>query len=136
MSTFLLDDICAVYLPTAGLSLTFGTNLFAGLLPDQPDNAVSVFEYPGEMPEYTMGPNTLPVWSMPRAQVVVRNLSYPAGRSIIEDIARALEAMTNQTINSASYLRVERLQDPFLMHRDNSRRVFFAVNFRIHRVPN
>lgn len=137
VATYILDDLAQVFLPAAGLGLIFGTNLYAGLMPDHPDVASTLFEYPGAKPEYVMGAaNPLPAIAHPRVQVVSRNPDYQAGRDVIEQIVRTLEAVCNQTINGTYYERIERLQDPFLMHRDTSRRCFFACNVDVARTPS
>lgn len=142
MSTFLLDDLCQVYLPAQSLSLTFGTNLFAGLMPDAnnnaeiPDAVTAISEFPGEAPEYLMGPSSLPAWTIPHIQVLSRNPSYTGARATCDAIVRALEKVVNQTINTTYYERIERLQDPFFLHRDVNRRVFFACNMKVMRTPS
>jgi Bacteriophage minor capsid protein len=137
-SAILLYDMATVFLPaynSGSLSLTFGTDLFAGLMPNSPDNCVTLFEYPGEAPEYTMGPTSLPAISKPRLQVLVRNLDYMTGRAQIEAVVSALETICNETINSTLYERVARTQEPSFLHRDAARRIFFVANMEVQRSP-
>lgn len=127
----ILEDL-AVFLPTQSLGYTFGTNLFAQLMPDQPDALTSMFEYPGNAPEYVFGAaNPQPALSHPRIQVVVRDTNPLTARSTIEAVTKKLEAVVNQTINGTYYERIERLQDPFFLHRDAKRRSFYAVNLTV-----
>ncbi len=128
-----LEDLATVLLPGAGLGLTFGTNLFAGIMPTSPDQAVSLFEYAGEEPEHVLGPvANKGGLRHPRVQVLVRVAegNYLTGRNLIENVANALEC-ANTTINGTYYERIERMQDPFFVHRDQARRVFFAINMTI-----
>lgn len=128
------------YLPAQGAqngtTLTFGTNFFAGIMPNTPDLCVALFEYPGSDPEWVFGTAT-PVFSMPRIQIVVRCVegAYTTGRPLIEQITRTLEAATGTQITSTVYYDIKRLQDPFFMHRDTSRRIYFAVNMGIRKSP-
>jgi hypothetical protein len=139
MASLLLDDI-ALYLQEFPLGLTFGSNLFAGLMPNAPyapDDCVAIYESSGMAPEYVMGaqqPN--PAISRPELQVVVRSAKYQPGRITIEQIAQVLEGVVNQEINGTFYERLERIQEPFLMHRDAARRTYFACNFAVMRSPS
>jgi hypothetical protein len=137
-TTYVLDDLASSFLPsyTPSLSLAFGTNLFAGLMPNSPDECVALFEYPGGPPDYVFGPDSLPAISSPRIQVLVRDTKYALGRPLIENVVRALETIVNQTVNGTYYERVERLQEPYLLHRDAARRVFFACNLHVMRTPS
>jgi hypothetical protein len=132
----ILQDLCIYFLPTynsGSLDLALGTNLFAGTLPDEPDDCVALLEYPGGPVDHVFGQGT-PEQHKPRVQVVVRNTDYLTGRDQIDAVTTALESIVNQTINSVLYLRVEQQQDPFALHRDPARRFFFACNFECNRV--
>lgn len=128
--TYILDDL-ADFLDAALPELTLMVNFFEGLLPNKPDTAVAIYEYPGEPDEYLLGPNTLPAFSHPRVQLIVRAPDYGTGRSLIESVMRELETITNATINGTLYYRVERVTAPSLLHRDPIRRCFFVCNFAV-----
>lgn len=129
--TFLLDDIAAMLSANPGNDLDSGTNLFIGLMPDQPDTATSVFEYDGSPPVYTMGPITTPAISQPHLQIVCRDVTYIAARAQCNLLTTEIEG-ADVTYNGTYYERVARLQDPFFMHRDTVKnRVYFACNFEI-----
>lgn len=132
--TYILDDIGS-FISAQVNSLTLGTNLFEGLLPNKPDTAAAIYEYPGDPDEYLMGPNSLPAFSHPRVQLVVRALDYEPGRVLIETVMRQLETITNEAINGTMYYRVERTSAPSLLHRDPIRRCFFVVNFAVTQEP-
>jgi hypothetical protein len=134
-TTYLLDDM-EVFLSGAGLGLTFASNLFASMMPDEPDSVTVMYEYSGYAPEYTMGPNSLPAIAQPHLQIVTRDVSYTSSRADCEAAARSLESICNQTVNTTYYERVARLQDPFFMKRDAVRnRVYFCCNFEVMRTP-
>ena len=133
----ILDDLnvfLAAYTPT--LNLVPNTNFFGGLMPNSPDDATALFEYPGEPPTYTMGTQPTPVISHPRIQILCRSVSYATGRALIEAIVRALETIMNTTVNGVYYERIERVADPALLHRDAARRTFFSANMAVMRSPD
>ena len=143
-TTYLLDDM-SVFLNGQDATIVPGKNLFLGLMPeptkdplDVPVAASMLSEYGGAAPEYMFGPQSLPTMSHPRLQLVCRDESnnYAAVRAHTETLTRYLESIVNQTINGTFYQRVERVQDPFFMHRDPSRRIYFCCNFDVTRTPS
>ena len=118
----------------AQTTLTLGTDLFLGLIPDTPSNCVSVFENGGVAPDFTMGTNNLPQLERPELQFIVRNSSYSAGRIIADTLYRTITQISNQTINSVRYLRLQPISNPSVMDRDANRRVLFTCNFYVVRV--
>ena len=129
----LLEDLGG-YLDTQLSSVTLGTNLFYSLLPETGANCVTLYENAGAPPVFTQGSVGLPALERPQLQFLLRNTSYSAGRALAEDIYRTLTAITNQTINSHRYLRVEALQVPSVLNRDSNNRVIFTCNFDVMRV--
>jgi len=129
----MLEDLGG-YLDEQLASLTLGTNLFYGLLPETVDNCVAIYENAGAPPNFTMGSNNLPTLERPQLQVIVRNTSYSTGRTLSDSIYRVFTAIANQTINTNSYLRVESLGAPSVLERDSNRRVLFNFNFDVVRI--
>jgi hypothetical protein len=128
-----LEDLGG-YLDTQLAGLTLGTNFFYSLLPETVDNCVALYENSGAPPNFTMGSNNLPKLERPQVQALIRNTSYTTGRDLAENVYRALTQVSNQTINSNSYLRVEALGVPSVIERDTNRRVLFSVNFDVVRI--
>lgn len=128
----MLDDLGA-YLDTNS-SLVLGTDLFLGVLPEIPSNCVALFENSGVSPDFTLGTNNLPILERPELQVIVRNGSYSTGNTLADTIYRVFTQITNQTINSVNYLRIQAIASPSVMDRDSNRRVLFTTNFRVIRV--
>lgn len=128
-----LEDLGG-YLDTQLAGLTLGTNFFYSLLPETVDNCVALYENSGAPPNFTMGSNNLPKLERPQVQALIRNTSYTTGRDLAENVYRALTQISNQTINSNSYLRVEALGVPSVIERDTNRRVLFSVNFDVVRI--
>lgn len=129
----LLEDLGG-YLDTQLASLTLGTNLFYGLMPETVDNVVALYENAGAPPNFTMGSGNLPKMERPQLQALVRNTSYSSGRTVCEDVYRTLTAIANQTINGNSYLRVEALGMPSILERDATKRAVFTMNFDVVRL--
>lgn len=119
----LLDDI-ANYLQTQGIG-TVGTDIFRGLMPDQPDNCIALFEYAGSPPDLH--------WNgeYPGLQVRVRNKSYSAGRAKIGAVVDVLHGLTEQVLGTTRYLLIRANQSPESLGRDNNGRNEWVVNFAV-----
>ena len=128
-----LEDLGG-YLDAQTASLTAGTNLFYGLLPDTPNVCVSLYENAGASPVSTMGSDNLPKLERPQLQVFVRHTSYSTGRDLADTVYRILTQIANATINSNSYLRVEAISSFSDLQRDDNRRVLFVSNFDVVRI--
>jgi hypothetical protein len=118
----------------ANTSLVSDQDLFASILPDITDPCVALLEYKGAAGLETMGAGTLPAISVPKFQVISRATDYLTSHNNAWEVHRALIAISNTTINSVPYLRVQPLQtEPFFLERDDSRRVYFCCNYMPYR---
>ena len=119
----MLTEIGA-YLATKSIG-TVGTDIFLGLMPDQPDNCIALFEYAGSPPDLH--------WAgeYPGLQVRVRNKSYAAGRAKIEEVVTELHGAHELTLNGTRYLLIKARGSPEVLKRDNNNRVELFVNFEI-----
>lgn len=104
---------------------TVGVDIFLGLIPDQPDNCVVLFEYAGSPPDLH--------WpgEYPGLQVRVRSVSYPAGRAKIGEIVDLLHGLHEQELSGTRYLLIKARGSPEVLKRDGSNRIEFLVNFEI-----
>jgi len=84
-----------------------------------------VFEYAGEPPD--LHSNT----EYPGLQVLVRNKSYEAGRTKIEQVRTILHGVTETIINNERYLLIRANQSPAFLQRDENNRAVFVCNFRV-----
>lgn len=116
------------------VTLTLGTNLFYGRLPDSPDTCVAVYQYGGEQAVGTMGGDSMPVIEQPRIQVVTRASGYVTAQSLATSVWYALEAVLNETLTSTLYYKITAIQSPFPMERDSQDRIMFAQNFKVQKV--
>ena len=112
------------YLATKSIG-TVGTDIFLGLMPDQPDNCIALFEYAGSPPDLH--------WEgeYPRLQVRVRDKSYAAARAKIGTVAALLHGLHEQVLSDTRYLLIKALGSPEVLKRDANNRVELFVNFEI-----
>ncbi len=112
------------YLQTQGIG-TLGADIFLGLMPDQPDNCIALFEYAGSPPDLH--------WNgeYPGLQVRVRNKSYAAGRAKIGEIVKELHGLHEQTLAGTRYLLIKARGSPEVLKRDANNRVELFTNFEI-----
>jgi hypothetical protein len=112
------------YLATKSIG-TVGTDIFLGLMPDQPDNCIALFEYAGSPPDLH--------WNgeYPGLQVRVRNKSYAAARTKIGEAMIALHGLHEQTLSGTRYLLIRARGSPEVLKRDANNRVELFVNFEI-----
>ena len=115
-------------------ALTMGTNLFLGRLPDTPDTCVAVFETSGEGPVNTGGGSTLPAFTQPRFQTMVRAADYASAASLAEDIYKKVQLIDNEALSGTRYLRAEGVQEPYALDRDGQERMVFVCNYQTMRV--
>jgi hypothetical protein len=119
----MLNEI-GTYLQTQGIG-TLGADIFLGLMPDQPDNCIALFEYAGSPPDLH--------WNgeYPGLQIRVRNTSYAAARSEIGKVIEKLHGLCEQTLSDTRYLLIKARGSPEVLKRDASNRVELFVNFEI-----
>jgi hypothetical protein len=115
-------------------TLTLGTNLFLGRLPDTPDTCVALIETGGLSGVEAMGGSSLPAYTRPRAQVLVRAAAYSDASSLAEDIYKQVQKIDNESLSGVYYLRAEGLQSPFYLDRDGQERAVFTCNYQTLRV--
>jgi hypothetical protein len=131
-----------IYVASNVPSLTLGTNLFLGELPDEPDTAVALHALPGGRPEYTMGAQDdipqHPEFEHHRLQIEVRG---PAGATAYVDaetlawtIYRKM-ALTNANLQGIRYLLIEPTAIPAPLDLDKQDRYTFVINLNILREP-
>ena len=96
-----------------------------GLMPDQPDNCVALYEYAGSPPDLH--------WQgeYPGLQVRVRNQSYAAARSKIGEVMEKLHGLHEQVLSGTRYLLIKARGSPEVLKRDASNRVELVLNFEI-----
>ena len=120
------EDI-AVHLAAKGRG-TLASTIFVNDKPASPDAVICIFGYAGQAPEWT---NTNK-YDQPSVQVQVRGAKNGAGaaRTLIENIYKDLDGVTNTTINGTYYQRIEAAQSgPNPMGKDELGRTEYVWNF-------
>ena len=117
-------EAIGAYLATKNVG-TVGTDIFLGLMPDQPDNCIALFEYAGSPPDLH--------WDgeYPGLQIRVRNKSYAAARSKIGEAMEKLHGLHEQVLSGTRYLLIKARGSPEVLKRDASNRVELVLNFEI-----
>lgn len=105
MATIL--EAVGTYIDNNNATLTLGTNLFLGKMPDTPDVCVCVYEYEGFAPIETFGATAFEV-NRPSVQVVVRagRDDYPAARDLADTLRTLVSAMSNVSVSGVTVMRV------------------------------
>lgn len=101
-----------------------GTTLFYGLMPDSPDTLITLHNMPGRPPEETFA--VLPSDEHLTLQILTRAPTYAAAETLARDIW--LDMLAHPT-----FTHVQAQQSPFLLERDESRRVVFACSYSVMR---
>jgi hypothetical protein len=135
------ESVCSYLASISSLSLTAGTNLFAGLQPDEPDRCVSVFERPGMKPLMTFTGAPAPTGGTPQPQSLLdRPLiqlrargpmgSYSATNTLMQQVFGALQGLANQDVPSGGmfFLLFEATGFPLYMGQDTRQRPSFSLN--------
>lgn len=124
-------EAAGTVLATAGVGV-LGQTLFLSMMPDSPDVAVAVYEYPGSPPVETMGAGG-PALDRPRIQVMCRagRDDYPTARDLALAARTALAAVVDQTVGTVHLLRVASTGSVLPLGNDDKERPRVAVNFEV-----
>lgn len=118
-------------LQSAGVG-TVGTNLFEGLLPESPAEAVAVLEHTGLTPIRTSGRVAV---ERPSVEILVRHTDYESGYTKAKAVRTALQNFTG-TILGVRYLEVTMAGSIYVLGTDELRRFLFALHFKIMKEPS
>ena len=132
----LLEDVLTL-LQGAAVG-TPGTDLYGAGWYDEggaPDAQVAVFEYGSDPPSHVLGPTNEASSVHHRVQVVARSFDYLAARAKAQAAYDALANRVEITVGGRRYIRIEALQEPFDMGRDENNRRLVACNFRVTAEP-
>lgn len=122
-----LVDNLAQYLATNSIG-TEGTDLFIGVLPATPDNAVMIDQTGGVEPD-----KYLPI-KQPTIQIIVRNKSYTDGLdkiTAIYDLLHQFKDYQSLETGGVDVMQIMALQEPTHLQQDDNFRHIFTVNFVI-----
>ena len=122
VGTFMAANVTAA-------TLTLGTNLFLGRLPESPDTCVAIYETAGTAPADVFGANSAPPSEHAGLLCRARATSYSTCQSLAVDIMKTLSKVINETLTSTAYYKIEATQSPFGLMRDDQERMLFSCNF-------
>lgn len=121
----LLEDI-GTYLEAESIG-TQGTDLFIGMMPDEPDNCVAIYQYSGLAPvkAMTIVPGEY-VMEQPRVNVMVRNSSFQNAQAKAQAVFDALGGYS-----AGNILFIDALQSPYQLGPDQNNRQLIGCNFEV-----
>ena len=112
-------------------TLTLGTNLFLGRLPDDPNTCVAIYETAGTAPDDVFGADTAPPIENAGLNCHTRAAAYSDCQSLAVDVMKTLSKVINETLTSTAYYKIEATQSPFALMRDEQERMLFSCNFMV-----
>lgn len=118
------------YLDSGSTRFTAATNLFANVLPHEPATVSAIIETGGVPPTHTFQPAGAQ-WENPAFQMTFRSTAPATARANAQAAWDLLDVVANQGLPTSTgtyYLRIELLQSPFLLKRDEQDRAVFAFN--------
>lgn len=104
-------------------------NLFLTDLPDAPNDAVGLYQYPGEPPDRTLGNHSN--YEKPRLQVLVRDSSSANANTRSYEICNFLKTINGQTVNGVYYLQIFPVSSPAELGPDSNQRQQWTTNFMV-----
>ena len=126
----MLDDV-GTYMAAniTAATLTLGTNLFLGRLPESPDTCVAIYETAGTAPDDVFGADSAPPIENAGLMCHTRAAAYSTCQTLAVDIMKTLSKVINETLTSTAYYKIEASQSPFALMRDDQERMVFSCNF-------
>jgi hypothetical protein len=105
-----------------------------GMMSDDTDRRVCVYEYAGMAPDFWFGAQGLK-YEHPSFQVVVRGdpTDYDGPRLVAEAAKNDLVKVWTTDLTGVTYNWVQPIQSPFWMKMDEKSRHYFVVNFRVEK---
>jgi len=117
---------------TAASVVTSASNLFLGIMPDNPNVCAALYEYAGEYPMEAFSPSTAQI-DRTRVQVMTRSGrdDYAAARTLMVNVRDNLTGLVNQTVDGVVFLRVSELGPIEFVGRDDDDRPQFSLSLRV-----
>lgn len=118
-------------LQSASVAFT-ATDLFIGIMPDQPDRCLAIYEYAGSPPLEVMVDNNATL-ERPSIQLLARagRNDYPTARALIEAARDTLTGIANETISGERFLRVNQISSINALGVDDNDRPEFSLSLQV-----
>ena len=130
----LLNDT-ATYLAANSTRLTEPANLTKSFMPEAPSTVTTLYESAGLFPLHFFSTSTgTREYEQPALQAISRSTSYETARAIAEDVFTILDNVAGSNLPTATgplYVRIDAVQSPFFIDRDQNDRFRVGVNFNI-----
>lgn len=127
----LSEDIKDMLADDSTLALTFGTNLFIGTEPKDPDDCVTIFDTPSFPPDITL--DKVNDYYNSSCQIMIRDGDYPTGMTIARNIMVYILNRVGETWNATLYTVIRATGEPSFLDRDQNNRPRFIINFNCQR---
>ena len=113
-------------------SLTLGTDLFLGIIPETPNICVGLYEYGASAPMDFMT-SAQPSIEMPRIQATIRGEedTYATTKALAQTVWLSLSKLRGSTLSGTQWLRAQPLDSPTFLARDETYRPIFVANFQV-----
>jgi hypothetical protein len=120
-------EALAERLQSASIAFT-AQNLFIGLMPDQPDLCVAIYEASGAAPLEVLVNNDATL-ERPAIQVLTRGgrNDYPAARALAASVQAELVKITNEDVSGTRFLRVHTMSSINAVGPDDNHRPIFSL---------
>lgn len=117
-----------------GLGLQGGSTptIYLGSRPDEPDELIALYQYPGQGPDYvqnSFNPNV----EFVSIQVVVRAVDYQAADAKALAAWKVLAPVTNAVLSGTKYRKIKPNSSPFVMGKDSNDRVLIVFNSTVEK---
>lgn len=110
-----------------------GTDLFIGDMPQNaPETATAVVETSSLAPTFSHDINGVN-YEQPGFQIYTRAELYATARSLAESIWIALNKQVNVTLSGSFFLRIEAVQSPFSLGRDDKHLAQIVANYNVRK---
>ncbi len=129
----LLDDT-ATYL-AANTTRLSSTTLTKSFMPESPSTVTTLYESAGLFPLHFFSTSTgTREYEQPALQAISRSTSYQTARAVAEDVFTILDNVAGSNLPTSTgplYVRIDAVQSPFFIDRDQNDRFRIGVNFNI-----
>lgn len=118
-----IDDLAIQLSNDTGYSI--GNQLFESNLPPTPDSCVAIISRQGYQPNFD-----LPASKTPGFQVLIRDVNYSNGESILARVRASLQSKTPATIGSTYFYFIYAVAEGDWIGRDDLGRDLWSINFQ------
>lgn len=113
-----------------------GDNLFLGIMLEEPDFCLSLYEYSGSPGAYSLGGGSR-LYETPRFQAFIRNIpgEKQSTRIVMERIINLFDGITDKIINGTRYMRITAQGGPTDSPYDQRYRIKMYSEFEVMKYP-